>query len=72
MRNLLERLKPEHKMNLEICLKDYPLSLKSIFNELENNFFIVDLRLETVFNINVNLFMSTLIDFNKIFDLFND
>ena len=72
MRNLLERLKPEHKMNLDICSKDYPSTINSIYSALEQNYFIIDLKFDIVFSLNFECLKTTTIQYNKVVELFND
>ena len=48
MKNLFERLKPEHKAKLDIQAIDYPNAVKSAIKELTSEYSILDLRFGTV------------------------
>ena len=72
MENLLERLKPEYKDSLEVSLKEYPNTLNSIYSALKENNYIIDLKFDIVFSLNFNCLKTTVIQYSKVTELFND
>jgi len=72
MKNLLERLKPEHRDSLEVSLIDYPYTLNSIYSALEENNSILDLKFDIVYSLNFQCLKTSAIYFTKVSDLFND
>lgn len=48
MKNLLERLKPEILIEMEKYNKQYPLAIKELKNELENLYYVNDIRYQYI------------------------
>ena len=51
MKNLYERLKPEHKETLLHYYKDLPFVFEDVKNDLKENEFVIRLRYGTVYNL---------------------
>ena len=51
MKNLFERLKPEHLQMLNDAEELYPLTIPNIFKNLESNYFWCDMSYECIFTL---------------------
>lgn len=72
MENLLERLKPEYKEILEVSFNKYPFTINSIYSALEENSSILDLKFDIVYSLNFECLNTTVIQYSKVTELFND
>jgi hypothetical protein len=69
MKNLLERLKPEHKAKLKDQGKEYPHAIKAFFEELKNESFVMDITFGTAVSLS-NFLELPNYDFVTISNLF--
>lgn len=69
MKNLFERLKPEHKITLDQKFNPYPHTKQTFENGLKNKRYISDLEFETVTRLSEVLGISK-VSFSDIYDMF--
>jgi hypothetical protein len=69
MKNLLERLKPEYKVQLDEQAKEYPFAVALFMEELKNASFVMDLKYGTAVSLSNFLQLPTY-DFVTISNLF--
>lgn len=73
MKNLLDRLKPEHLKALNLEAKEYPISMSSVFTELIYKHSIFELTIETAMTVrDICIGLNANLDINALHDYFNE
>jgi hypothetical protein len=71
MKTLFERLKTEHEASFEIALNKYPNTMGEIKKDLQNTYWVADLKFRTAIDFNHYVLVGSF-DLMKIFEAFEN